>query len=353
VYKVENNGIKTVSQAFSQLKETQKETVEVKDDFNKSKSDVKISVKALEDTSQRIRRDPLFSTDLEKELAQRIDLLSNELKTIENTFEHLENVISKTERLNEVIDILQPKIQILEEQLTNFSELASLGLTAESVSHEFASIADRLAEKASFYATKLQGKKLNDSDIYVFIEYINTTVNGLKAQLKHLDPALKYNREKKSTFKVSDFFKDERDYYNNIFERQQIEFNIFQEDDFLINVNRGKLVQIIDNLLINSEYWLAERKKNEAKFNPSITIRIESPWVYISDNGYGIATAVESQIFEPFVTTKPKGEGRGLGLFIIQQLLDSSGCTVTLEPARNEDKRKYIFAINLSNIIVN
>jgi signal transduction histidine kinase len=353
VYKVENNGIKTVSQAFSQLKETQKETVEVKDDFNKSKSDVKISVKALEDTSQRIRRDPLFSTDLEKELAQRIDLLSNELKTIENTFEHLENVISKTERLNEVIDILQPKIQILEEQLTNFSELASLGLTAESVSHEFASIADRLAEKASFYATKLQGKKLNDSDIYVFIEYINTTVNGLKAQLKHLDPALKYNREKKSTFKVSDFFKDERDYYNNRFERQQIEFNIFQEDDFLINVNRGKLVQIIDNLLINSEYWLAERKKNEAKFNPSITIRIESPWVYISDNGYGIATAVESQIFEPFVTTKPKGEGRGLGLFIIQQLLDSSGCTVTLEPARNEDKRKYIFAINLSNIIVN
>ena len=73
--------------------------------------------------------------------------------------------------------------------------------------------------------------------------------------------------------------------------------------------------------------------------------------IYINDNGYGIPPAVENQIFEPFVTTKPKGEGRGLGLFIIQQLLDSSGCTITLEPVRNEHKRKYIFAINLSNII--
>ncbi|QHC83721.1 hypothetical protein AS589_02430 [Empedobacter brevis] len=351
-YKTENSGIKTVSQAFNQLKDTKSKSEEVKDDFKKSKSLVSQSIKALDNTSKIVKNDPLFTTDLEKETAQRIDSLTEELKTIENTLERLEIVISKTEKLNEVIDILEPKIQILEEQLTNFSELASLGLTAESVSHEFASIADRLAEKASFYATKLQAKKLNDSDIYVFIEYINTTVNGLKIQLKHLDPTLKYNREKKSSFKLSDFFKDEKDYYNNRFEKQQIEFSILNENDFSVTINRGKLVQIIDNLLNNSEYWLVERKKNEPKFSPSIIIKIEAPWIYISDNGYGISPAVENQVFEPFVTTKPKGEGRGLGLFIIQQLLDSSGCTIALEPTRNEHKRKYIFAINLSNIIV-
>lgn len=350
-YKTENSGIKTVSQAFNQLKDTKSKSEEVKDDFKKSKSLVSQSIKALDNTSKIVKNDPLFTTDLEKETAQRIDSLTEQLKTIENTLERLEIVISKTEKLNEVIDILEPKIQILEEQLTNFSELASLGLTAESVSHEFASIADRLAEKASFYATKLQAKKLNDSDIYVFIEYINTTVNGLKIQLKHLDPTLKYNREKKSSFKLSDFFKDEKDYYNNRFEKQQIEFNILNDDDFSVTVNRGKLVQIIDNLLNNSEYWLIQRKKNEPKFNPSITIKIEAPWIYISDNGYGISPAVENQVFEPFVTTKPKGEGRGLGLFIIQQLLDSSGCTIALEPIRNEHKRKYVFAINFSNII--
>lgn len=350
-YKTENSGIKTVTQAFNELKDTKSKTEEVKQEFKDAVVTVEKAIKDSDKIVKSVKSNPMFSTDLEKETVEKVDTLLNELKAIQNTLEKLEKVIAKTEKLNEVIDVLEPKIQILEEQLTNFSELASLGLTAESVSHEFASIADRLAEKASFYATKLQGKKLSDSDIYVFIEYINTTVNGLKTQLKHLDPALKYNREKKSTFSLSEFFKEEKEYYKNRFEKQHIEFNILQEDDFSITINRGKLVQIIDNIVNNSEYWLIERKKNEPKFNPSITIKIESPWIYISDNGYGISPAVENQIFEPFVTTKPKGEGRGLGLFIIQQLLDSSGCTIALEPTRNEHKRKYIFAINLSNII--
>lgn len=352
-YKTENSGIKTVTQAFNQLKDTKSKTEEVKHEFKEAVVTVEKAIKDSDKIVKSIKSNPMFSTDLEKETVGKVDVLLRELRTIQNTLEKLEKVIAKTEKLNEVIDILEPKIQILEEQLTNFSELASLGLTAESVSHEFASIADRLAEKASFYATKLQGKKLSDSDIYVLVEYINTTVNGLKTQLKHLDPALKYNREKKSSLKLSDFFKDEKDYYKNRFEKQQIEFNIFQEDDFLITINRGKLVQVIDNLLNNSEYWLIERKKNQPEFSPSITVKIESPWIYISDNGYGISPAVENQIFEPFVTTKPKGEGRGLGLFIIQQLLDSSGCTIALEPVRNEHKRKYIFAVNFSNIIEN
>lgn len=351
-YKTENSGIKTATQAFNQLKDTKSKTEEVKQEFKDAVVTVEKAIKDSDKIVKSVKSNPMFSTDLEKETVEKVDALLNELKAIQNTLKKLEKVITKTEKLNEVIDVLEPKIQILEEQLTNFSELASLGLTAESVSHEFASIADKLAEKSSFYATKLQGKKLSDSDIYVFIEYINTTVNGLKTQLKHLDPALKYNREKKSSFNISDFFSVEKEYYKNRFEKQQIELDINQIDDFKITINRGKLVQIIDNLLNNSEYWLSERKKKEPSFTPSIFIKIESPWIYISDNGYGITPAIENQIFEPFVTTKPKGEGRGLGLFIIQQLLDSSGCAIALEPTRNEHKRKYIFAINLSNIIV-
>lgn len=351
-YKTENSGIKSVTQAFNLLKDTKSKTEEVKQEFKDAVITVENAIKDSDKIAKSVKSSPLFSTDLEKETVEKVDALLNELKAIQDTLAKLEKVIAKTEKLDEVIDILEPKIQILEEQLINFSELASLGLTAESVSHEFASIADRLAEKASFYSTKLQGKKLNDSDIYVFIEYINTTVNGLKTQLKHLDPALKYNREKKSTFSISEFFQEEKGYYKHRFEKQQIEFNIHQREDFSITINRGKMVQVIDNILNNAEYWLIERKRNEPKFIPSITIKIESPWIYIFDNGFGISPAIENQIFEPFVTTKPKGEGRGLGLFIIQQLLDSTGCTIALEPYQNEHRRKYIFAMNLSNIIV-
>ncbi|MGN7515981.1 MAG: sensor histidine kinase [Allomuricauda sp.] len=350
-YKKENSGIKTTTQAFNQLKETKSKTEEVKEEFNTAVSTIDKAVSDSKKVVNKVKGNPLFSTDLEKETVNEVKQILDELESIQKTLYKLNTFVLKADKLNEVIDILEPKIQILEEQLNHFSELASLGLTAESVSHEFATIADKLAEKASFYANKLHSNKLTDSDIFVLMEYINTTVNGMKIQLKHLDPALKYSREKKTTFRLSNFFKEEKEYYSNRFEKQGIEFEIKCVDDFSVKINRGKLTQVIDNLLYNSEYWLHERKQNEKGFQPKISLRIETPWIYVSDNGFGIAPAVEKQIFEPFVTTKPKGEGRGLGLFIVRQLLDSSGCSIVLEPTTNEHKRKYIFAINLSNVI--
>ncbi len=352
IYKTENSGIKTVNQAFNQLKATKDETEEVKDDF---KNAVKTVNKAIADSSnivKAVKGNPLFSTELEKQTAGKVESILQELKGIQSTLQKLEKIVKKTEKLNEVIDILEPKINILETQLNNFSELASLGLITETVSHEFASIADRLAEKSSFYSNKLQRKNLSDSDIYVLMEYINTTVNGLKVQLRHLDPALKYNREKKASFKVSNFIKEEKDYYSNRFKKNDIEFAVEITEDFTIEINRGKLTQIIDNLFNNSEYWLIEKKQKETKFIPKISVKIEMPWIYIFDNGYGIAPAIESQIFEPFVTTKPQGVGRGLGLFITQQLLDAEGCYIALDITKNEYNKRFIFGMNLANITI-
>lgn len=353
IYKTENNGIKTSSQAFGAIKGL---SIESKDTIAQAKEAImKIdsAVKEGEKEVENVEDNPLFSSELDKKNLAKSKIALEKLKSIQATLLKLGEVVSKTEKLNEVIDVLEPKIQTLEEQLENFSELAGLGLTVEAVSHEFASIADRLAEKSSFYSSKLENNKLSQNDIYVLMEYIETTVNGLKVQLRHLDPALKYHREKKTVISFSEFFKQESEYYSNRFEKSKITFEIKIGDDFAIKANQGKLTQIIDNIFNNSEYWLKQKKENEKSFNPILSIKVEQPWIYISDNGYGISKAIENHIFEPFVTTKPKGEGRGLGLFIVQQLVDSFGGTIALEPTTNDDGRKYIFAINFSNIIDN
>ncbi|GJN57105.1 ATP-binding protein [Elizabethkingia anophelis] len=352
-YKTENNGIQTVTESFQELNNLSESTNEIINDTENAIVVLDNTVKEQAIIVDEVENNSIFSSEEHQKDYERAKVLLERLKKIQEVFNKLQNIVNKTKKLNEVIDILEPKIQILEEQLENFSELASLGLTTESVSHEFASIADRLAERASFYTSKLQNKKLSDSDIYVLMEYINSTVNGLKIQLKHLDPALKYNKEKKSSISLSDLFEEEKEYYSNRFAKNDIEFKIDSLNDFDVKINKGKLIQIIDNLLNNSEFWLIEKKNNEPNFNPIINIKIDKPWVYISDNGYGITPAIENQIFEPFVTTKPKGRGRGLGLFIVQQLLDSSGCTIALESEKNDLKRKFVFAINLSNIIDN
>ncbi|MCO6161228.1 sensor histidine kinase [Flavobacterium sp. NRK F7] len=350
-YATENTGIQTVTQSFNELNSISTSSDAVINQVATTQIVLNETVSEQEVIVDEVENNPLFSSDENKKEYEKAKKLLERLKKVQEVFEKFEKIVEKTKNLKDIINILEPKIRILEEQLDDFSELASLGLTAESVSHEFASIAERLSEKAAYYSNKLKSKQLTDSDIYVLMEYINSTVNGLKIQLKHLDPALKYNKEKRNSISLSNLFLEEKEYYSNRFKKNEIDFSIKTINNFSIKINKGKFIQIVDNLLNNSEFWLIEKKQNEPNFKPEISITIDSPWVYISDNGYGITPSIENQIFEPFVTTKPKGKGRGLGLFIVQQLLDSSGCSITLEPEKNKLNRKYIFAINLSNII--
>jgi signal transduction histidine kinase len=53
--------------------------------------------------------------------------------------------------------------------------------------------------------------------------------------------------------------------------------------------------------------------------------------VAVTDNGPGIPTDIREQIFSPFFTTKPVGEGTGLGLHVCQQVVQNVGGTIQVE----------------------
>jgi two-component system cell cycle sensor histidine kinase/response regulator CckA len=55
--------------------------------------------------------------------------------------------------------------------------------------------------------------------------------------------------------------------------------------------------------------------------------------VEVADSGHGIAPELQEAIFEPFVTTKPRGEGTGLGLATVRSIALASGGSVSLESA--------------------
>jgi C4-dicarboxylate-specific signal transduction histidine kinase len=56
---------------------------------------------------------------------------------------------------------------------------------------------------------------------------------------------------------------------------------------------------------------------------------------------------MENVLFEPFVSGKPAGQGRGLGLFISRQLLQRDGCDIVLEPDRHDKGRRNRFTVDL------
>jgi two-component system, NtrC family, sensor kinase len=91
-----------------------------------------------------------------------------------------------------------------------------------------------------------------------------------------------------------------------------------------IDCYAGQLNQVFMALLTNAIDAI-DAISPVSPVSPSITIRTKSEnqtiAITISDNGVGIPEAIQTQIFNPFFTTKPVGEGTGLGLAICYQII--------------------------------
>ena len=353
-YKQENSKVKTLSEAFSLMRETGDASAKIYKEIGPIKEEFKTIQNKTKEIYDRKTEISLFTTkkDDDQEISHLLLEIQTLLKKANELISSVERILKYAQLLENALDIIKPKIGVLEQQLQDFSELASVGLTAESITHELGHIIERLLEQNRQFKQKIEKSQLNDKECRLLSEYINTAINGLRIQLKHIDPALRYTREYREKLTLKEFFEqDELSYYQNSFSKNNIEARVICKSPFSIYINKGRFIQIIDNLINNSLYWIKERVKKEPTFQPILTFVIDKPWIYIYDNGYGVATAVEDSLFEPFVTMKPKGTGRGLGLFIIMQLLDAVGCSIVLERKRNAHNKRYIFAINLSNVI--
>jgi signal transduction histidine kinase len=114
---------------------------------------------------------------------------------------------------------------------------------------------------------------------------------------------------------------------------------------------KGMIVQIIENLLSNSVYWLKQKRKLE-RFTPRIDVVIDSDLKVISvtDNGPGVDDGRREEIFQPFVTTKPPSEGKGLGLYISREIARYNGADVEMDDEqRGPEGRLNTFKIVLGS----
>ncbi len=343
-------GFQSIAQPVALLKQTSRQAEAVTTRSHQAQRRFTDLSKTLNVQVDRIQNEPLFAGPGE---AVTLPLLKEAQEMVTEgarLFGEINKILNEAKKWEETAAYVSTKVTNLEGQIVQFTELAGLGLTAEALTHDVYVLLERINTHTDEFKQALNRAAVPTA-VYEFIEYVRSFSRDLHRQLNHLSPSLKFNREKKETTTASKIVTRIQSYYQNRFEKSGIEFNIIAHSDFIVSANPGKLTQIFDNLILNSEYWLRERKRTESDFSPEIRIEINEPTIKISDNGFGISKNIESTLFQPFITTKPSEIGRGLGLFIVQQLLESMGCDILLLQKRNKFNRRYIFQLNMESVI--
>ena len=86
---------------------------------------------------------------------------------------------------------------------------------------------------------------------------------------------------------------------------------------------------ILGNLIENAAKWCRRRVRISA--GPSVPGQMV---VVVEDDGPGIPAALREQIFDPFITTRSNGEGTGLGLYLVEEIVsEHQGCIVLDAPS--------------------
>ena len=123
-------------------------------------------------------------------------------------------------------------------------------------------------------------------------------------------------------------------------------FNATMKTDFdetigNINIIPQDIGRVILNLITNAFYVVNEKKKSGIEgYEPSVSLSTKKEnnkvLITVKDNGNGIPQKILDKIFQPFFTTKPTGQGTGLGLSLSYDIVKAHGGELKVETKEGE-----------------
>ncbi len=132
-------------------------------------------------------------------------------------------------------------------------------------------------------------------------------------------------------------------------------FNAIMETEFDAQIGKVEIVpqdigRVVLNLITNAFYACSEKGKllsasngsegNATSFQPTVTVgtkKIKNAIeIVVRDNGNGIPEEIRAKIFQPFFTTKPSGEGTGLGLSLSYDIITAHNGELKVETEKGK-----------------
>jgi signal transduction histidine kinase/ligand-binding sensor domain-containing protein len=276
-----------------------------------------------------------------------------------------EKVTTRTSELNQSLENLKST----QSQLIQAEKMASLGELTAGIAHEiqnplnfvnnFSEVNQEMLEELK--AERLKPNTERDDDLQndlindVIANSEKITHHGkradviVKGMLQH-SSAGSGKRESTDVNALCDEYL--RLAYHGLRAKDK-NFNATMKTDFdesidNINIIPQDIGRVILNLITNAFYVVNEKKKSGIEgYEPTVTVSTSrSPLlgrgvggevsITVKDNGNGIPQKILDKIFQPFFTTKPTGQGTGLGLSLSYDIVKAHGGELKVETKEGE-----------------
>ena len=293
----------------------------------------------LKDVQRRHKDQPLDMTEAKTDVTNLIERANVAIRQIKRKApEELEAVDELQQaffEIKEFFDIAQQRITEVESENRQMIQMAGVGLLVEVVAHELA----RSTENALAALESLSGKDV-PHQIEGLLESLRSEMRSVSKRVRVLDPLSVSGRQRKEIFDLGTLVNDVLGGHKIQFARHHIKLKLPKpKRQVRVRAVKGMIIQIFENLISNSLYWLDLRSLHEREFTPRITIDIDDDPLAIiyEDNGRGIAKENKEKVFRAFFSLKEKSKRRGLGLFIARECAEYHGGTLTLDEEINKD----------------
>lgn len=224
------------------------------------------------------------------------------------------------------------EMKTLEEQFAQSQKMQAIGQLAGGVAHDF----NNLLTAINGHCELLMLRHDKNDPNYADLDQISQNANRAAALVGQL---LSFSRKQKlrlERLNLRDILADLAHLLNRLV-GERVVMNIKHDPDlFTIRADRRMLEQVIMNLVVNARDSMAGggrieiQTENRILSEPLVRGKISIPvgeyiCISVSDEGCGIAPENIDKIFDPFFSTKPIGEGTGLGLSTVYGIIKQIG----------------------------
>ena len=268
----------------------------------------------------------------------------------------------------EKVETTLSELRSTQSQLIQSEKMASLGELTAGIAHEiqnplnfvnnFSDVNTELVDEA-----KLEMDKGNLDEVKTILNDIKDNEQKINHHGKRADAIVKgmlqHSRTSSGQKELTDINALADEYlrlaYHGLRAKDK-SFNVTTKTEFDDNIDKVSIIpqdigRVILNLINNAFYAVDEKKKQNLNgYEPIVSLSTKKNngkvEIKVSDNGNGIPQKVLDKIFQPFFTTKPTGQGTGLGLSLSYDIVKAHGGELKVETKEGEGSE---FIIELPN----